>query len=83
MNADNANKTKELSGVPAAEATPDHAQRSSLEPPGVRRNPTTIRLTLRMLARLDRVSRELDRPKSQLIREAIDALLARYERRLG
>lgn len=82
MSSKNDNQANELSNAPTAEPKLDPAQRLPPGPSGTRRNPTTIRLTKRMQERLDRVSRRFDRPKSQLIRESIEALLERYERRL-
>jgi predicted transcriptional regulator len=42
---------------------------------------TILRLNAQQRARLDQLARRLDRPRTQLMREAIDALLARYQRR--
>ena len=45
------------------------------------RQATILRLTAQQRARLDRLAKRLDRPRTQLMREALDDLLARYERR--
>jgi predicted DNA-binding protein len=42
---------------------------------------TILRLNTRQRERLDQLAQRLDRPRMQLMREAIDALLARYERK--
>jgi predicted DNA-binding protein len=46
-----------------------------------KRKATILRLSAEQRARLDRLARQLDRPRMQLIREAIDVLLSRYARR--
>ena len=42
---------------------------------------TILRLNAEQRARLEQLAKKLERPRMQLIREAIEALLARYERR--
>jgi predicted transcriptional regulator len=42
---------------------------------------TILRLSAQQRARLDQLAKRLDRSRMQLMREAIDALLARYEQK--
>ncbi|HEX5461434.1 MAG TPA: ribbon-helix-helix protein, CopG family [Steroidobacteraceae bacterium] len=44
------------------------------------RKATILRLSPQQLARLDQLAKRLDRTRAQLMREAIDVLLARYDR---
>lgn len=44
------------------------------------RRGTILYLTDDQRTRLDRLAKQLDRPRMRMIREAIDDLLARYER---